>query len=297
MRFRKYCGMAAVMIAGAVLFGANFVVSAEPERIPRADNEVTEEIIEKHLASIGPEEVREKISSMTVGGTTKAVFKGRGTGETSGLVVMASQGKSNLIGMKFGTPDYPHERMGYDGDDFTVGFVSPGVRSELGAFLRMNEKTFEVGILGGVLSTSWELLKYDPKRGKLDCDDSTTTVNGVEAYKCRYKPKRGSSLRVEMFFEKGTYRHIRTEYSRVDSARQGTSIDQSARQSETRYEMIEEFSDFSEENGLTLPHTYSIHYEKQANEGTYSYTWRMDLQQFLFNNEIDPKEFKVDSYS
>ena len=112
------------------------------------------------------EVITEKISSMTIAGSTKAVFKGRGTGETSGLVVLASQGKNNLIGMKFNTPDYPHEKMGYDGKDFTVGFVKPGERSALGDFMRNNDKTFEVGILGGVLSTSWEFLDYDPKRGK-----------------------------------------------------------------------------------------------------------------------------------
>ncbi|REJ77462.1 MAG: hypothetical protein DWQ47_13870 [Acidobacteria bacterium] len=259
------------------------------------DKMEAEELAAKHVASIGTEEARKNISSITIAGTTKAVFKGRGTGETSGLVVLASQGRKNLIGMKFPTPDYPHERMGYDGDDFSVAFVVPGQRSELGEFMKTNDKTFKTGILGGALSSSWELLRYDEERGKLS-SCKTTDINDVEVYRCRYKPDSGSDLKIEMFFDAATFRHVRTEYSRVISARQGTSIDNSARQQEERYQLVEEFGDFAEESGLTLPHTYTIKYEKQTGEGTRIYTWTMNLQQFQFNNEIDPKEFKVDSY-
>ncbi|QQS40831.1 MAG: hypothetical protein IPM63_15900 [Acidobacteriota bacterium] len=296
MRFNSRIRFPAGSVTAALLLTIGLSVSALPETAPVPDEEFTREVIEKHLASIGTEEARSKVESMTVAGTSKAVFKGRGTGETSGLVVMASQGKSNLIGMKFNTPDYPHEKMGYDGKDFTVGFISPGNRSPMGDFLRMNDKTFEVGIMGGVLSTSWELLGYDSKRGKLDCDDGTTKVDGEEMFKCRYRPKKGSDLRIEVFFAKDTFRHRRTEYSRVDSARQGASIDESARQSETRYKMVEEFSNFSAENGLTFPHTYVLFLEVQSNQGSWLYRWEMELQQFQFNNSIDPKEFKVDSY-
>ncbi|MCO6511664.1 MAG: hypothetical protein J5I65_12820 [Aridibacter famidurans] len=255
-----------------------------------------EELVSKHLASIGSEEARKKITSMTAAGPTKAVFKGRGTGETSGVVVLASQGRKNLIGMKFPTPDYPHERMGYDGNDFTVAFVVPGQRSELGEFLKTNDRSFKNGILGGVLSTSWELLDYSDERGELE-SCKTTKIDKVAVYRCRYKPDGGSDLKIEMFFDANTFRHVRTEYSRVVSARQGASIDDSARQQEERYELIEEFGNFSEESGLMLPHSYTIKYEKQTGQGTRLYTWTMDLQQFQFNNDIDPKEFKVDSYS
>ncbi|HUF03348.1 MAG TPA: hypothetical protein VMM38_04155 [Aridibacter sp.] len=295
MSFSSRTRILAASLSAVLLLTAGLSVSAVPEAALVIDEELTREVIEKHLASIGSAEARSQVESMTVAGTSKAVFRGRGTGETSGLVVMASQGKSNLIGMKFNTPDYPHEKMGYNGKDFTVGFVTPGLRSELGKFLRDNSKTFSMGILGGVLSTSWELLSYDPKRGKLDCG-GTSKINGVEMFKCRYQPKKSSGLRIYLYFEKDTYRHVRTEYSKVISARQGASVDESARLNETRYQMVEEYSDFSAENGLTLPHTFALYLEIQKNEGSWLYRWDMDLQQFLFNNEIDPKEFKVDSY-
>lgn len=284
------------LFAAIAATAAFFAVSAAARThyVPGPDIE-PEDLVSQHISSIGTEEARKAVASMTIAGTSKAVFKGRGTGETSGIVVLASQGDQNLIGMKFNNPDYPHEKMGYDGDEFTVGFVRPGVRSILGDFLRINEKSFEIGILGGALSTAWELLDYDEKTGKLKCSDAKK-MEDREVYKCRYSPKKGSDLKIDLFFEAGTFRHIKTEYSRVISARQGTSVDNSARQNETRYKMVEDFSDFREEGGLTLPHTYVIYLEILSGNGSTIYQWDMDLQQFQFNNEIDPKEFKVDNY-
>ncbi len=273
----------------------SFSVTANPLRELSGDDISEEELIARHVASIGNGEVQKSIRSITIVGTAKAVLKGRGSGETAGVVILASQGKSNLIGMKFDNSDYPFEKMGYDGKEFTVGFIRPGVRTVLGEFLRINETSFKVGILGGALSTSWEFLNYDPKVGKLKCG-GTKEIEGLDAYKCRYSPKKGSDLKIDLYFDAKTFRHVRTEYSRIIAARQGASIDSSARQSETRYKMVEDFADFKVEDGLTLPHRYVLFLEILAGNGTTSYEWQMDLSRFNFNNEIDPKEFKVDTY-
>lgn len=259
------------------------------------DKMEAEELVAKHLASIGTEEARVAIKTMTAAGTSKAVFKGRGTGEASGLVVMASSGSSYLIGMKFNNPDYPHEKMGYNGDAFSVGMVRPGERTVLGDFMRINESSFEIGVLGGVLSTGWELYDYSEENGKLRCSTPKKMEPG-ELIECKYQPKGRSELKIEMFFDAATFRHVKTEYRRVISARQGVSVDSSARQSETRYRLEERFSDFREENGLTLPHTYILNLEILSGNGSTMYEWTMDLSQFMFNNEIDPNEFKVDNY-
>jgi hypothetical protein len=287
-----------MLAAGSIaLLSGLFVLSVRTDIAVAApyDDISEDDLIAKHLASIGTEEALKGIKSITIVGTSKAVLKGRGSGETSGVVILASQGESNLIGMKFDNSDYPFEKMGYNGDEFTVGFIRPGVRSVLGEFLRINENSFKVGILGGALSTSWELLDYDPKAGKLRCS-GTKEIDGNDTYKCRYNPRKGSDLKIDLYFDSKTFRHVRTEYSRIIAARQGASIDTSARQSETRYKMVEEFSGFREENGLTLPHRYVMYLEILAGNGTTSYEWTMDLSRFDFNNEIDPKEFKVDTY-
>ena len=102
-------------------------------------DEVT--LLEKHLDSIGSAEARKARKSTTVVGTTSAIFKGRGEGRADGIVVLASQGNMNMIGMKFNNADYQFEKMGFDGNSFSVGFVRPGAYSVLGNFLRVNEKS------------------------------------------------------------------------------------------------------------------------------------------------------------
>jgi hypothetical protein len=233
-------------------------------------------------------------------GTAQAIARGKTAGETSGLVVIASEAEKNLVGMRFPNNDYPYEKMGYDGKEFTVGFIRPGVRSDLGEFLRENENTFEIGILGGALSTSWELLKYNEKVGKLKCG-GTDKIDGVEYYKCKYDPKK-SDLNITLYFHPQTFRHTRTEYKRVISGGQGLGIDNSSRQSEIRYTLIEDFSDFKEVNELTLPHSYKISYEKagrdpkSGRDSSITIEWRMNITNFIFNEKIDVKQFKVDNF-
>jgi hypothetical protein len=253
-----------------------------------------EEVVAKHLESIGTAEARAALKSVTIVGTTKATFFGRGGGIAEGIAVLASQNEKYLVGMKFNNSEYPFEKMGYDGDEFTVGYVRPGVRSVLGDFLRINDSVFKHGILGGTLSTSWELLNFNQENARLKYA-GTEKIDGKKQHELKYEIKKGSELSISLYFDPDTFRHTRTEYRRIIAARQGASVDSSARQSETRYKMVENFSDFKEENELTLPHTYKIYLEILSGNGTTSYEWLMNLQKFTFNQTIDSKEFRVDS--
>lgn len=253
-----------------------------------------EEVVAKHLESIGTAEARAALKSVTIVGTTKATFFGRGGGIAEGIAVLASQNEKYLVGMKFNNSEYPFEKMGYDGDEFTVGYVRPGARSVLGDFLRINDSVFKHGILGGTLSTSWELLNFNQENARLKYA-GMEKINEKKHHELKYEIKKGSELSISLYFDPDTFRHIRTEYRRIIAARQGASIDSSARQSETRYKMVEDFSDFKEENELTLPHTYKIYLEILSGNGTTSYEWLMNLEKFTFNQSIDSKEFRVDS--
>ncbi|HEX6126835.1 MAG TPA: hypothetical protein VFZ23_15790, partial [Pyrinomonadaceae bacterium] len=103
---------------------------------PAVEKLTAEQLISKHLESIGSAEARSALQSVVAVGTSKATFHGRGGGVAEGITVIASKGNMFMIAMKFNTSDYPFEKMGFDGNDFTVGFVRPGVRSNLGSFLR-----------------------------------------------------------------------------------------------------------------------------------------------------------------
>jgi len=263
----------------------------------KADDEklTAESILIKHLQSIGTDEARNAVRSISAVGSAKATFLGRGGGVAEGIVVVASKGEKYLIGMKFNTSDYPFEKMGFDGTDFSVGFVKPGVRSTLGSFLRTNENSFKTGIMSGSLATSWALLKFDPKSARIKYS-GTKKVDGKKLLAVDYRPKRGSDLDITLFFDPETFYHVRTEYKRVITARQGANVDASAGQSETRYTMVEDFGDFREESRLMLPHSYKISLEILTGNGTTSYEWLMLLQKFTFNSDIQDNEFKVDSY-
>lgn len=260
------------------------------------DEKLTAEVIlTKHLQSIGTDEARNGLRSLTAVGSAKATFFGRGGGVAEGIAVLASKGDKYMVGMKFNTSDYPFEKMGFDGNDFSVGFVRPGVRSTLGSFLRTNKNSFKAGIMSGSLATAWALLRYDSKIAKLRYS-GTKKIDGKKLLAIDYSPKKGSDLDITLFFDPETFHHVRTEYKRVLTARQGANVDASAGQSETRYTMVEDFSEFREESRITLPHSYKISLEILTGNGTTSYEWVINLQRFTFNSDIDDKEFKVDSY-
>ncbi len=262
---------------------------------PITSNKITvEEVLKNHLASIGTDKARNAVKSMFIVGTSKAVF---GIGKSigiKGISVLASQAEKNMVAMKFDDPSYRLEIVAYDGSDFSVGYTTPGVRSALGLFLFANAQTFENGIMGGTLSTSWELLNFSEKSGKLFYD-KTRTIDGVELYQLTYVPKNNPDLKIALFFETKTFRHVRTEYSRVIAAAMGPTVDSSAGRRETRHSMIEQFSDFKPENNLTLPHTYDIEFKVYTGNSA-EYKWSMNLNEFNFNSDLGINQFQAKNY-
>lgn len=253
------------------------------------------ELIAKHLESIGTAEARAALKSATIVGTSKATFFGRGGGIAEGITILSSKGDKYMVAMKFNNPDYQFEKMGYDAEKFYVGFVSTGKRSVLGNFLLLNRSTFERGIMSGVLSTGWELLNFDDNDAKVKYS-GTSKIDGKKCHQLEYNPRKGSDLSISLYFDPDTFRHVRTEYRRTISSRLGATVDTSSSQSETRYKLIEDYSNFSTESDLTLPHTYKLNLEILSGNGTVKYEWEMNLNKFAFNGEIDDKDFVVDSY-
>ncbi|HZI49147.1 MAG TPA: hypothetical protein VFD75_15230, partial [Pyrinomonadaceae bacterium] len=87
---------------------------------------------------------------------------------------------------------------------------------------------------------------------------------------------------------------VRTEYERSVIAQMGSNPETSASQSETRYKLTEDFSDFKKEGGLTLPHGYKIQLEILGRNGSFRAFWDVTLSRFEFNQKIDPTTFDVD---
>ncbi len=281
----------AVPLACAVFF---FVQTFSVNASVPVEKLTTEQILARHLESIGTADARKAVTSIMATGSARALVRGRSTGEASGAVVFASEGEMNLIGMSFPNIEYPAEKVGFDGKDLTVGFLQPGQRTILGNFIRLNEETFKSGILGGTLSTAWEMNQYDVKTGRLKCG-GTKKIDGAEHYKCQYSPRK-SDMSIAFYFNAQTFRHVRTEYKRVISSSQGTTIDNSARQHEFRYALTEDFSEYKVVNKLTLPHQYVVSLETITGTGSTSMEWSISLNEFTFNQSFAPSVFKVDAF-
>jgi hypothetical protein len=59
--------------------------------------------------------------------------------------------------------------------------------------------------------------------------------------------------------------------------------------------MVEEFSEFGSEGGLTLPHAYKLQFSIEATNRSAVYEWEMRLRQFNFDQVMSPRDFKADS--
>lgn len=249
-----------------------------------------DEVVAKHLESIGSGESRKSVTTRIISGTSFVVFRTTPTGQASGKAVLASDGPKNLIGMSFYSPVYPREQFGFNGHDFMAAFVTPGVRSSLGSFLMLHEFIFKSGLMGGTLSSAWPLLDLSAQKGKLEYE-GLKKVKDQNLHELRYQPKNGSELQVNIFLDEKTFEHVRTEYQRVIPASTGDRATNQER--ERRYKLVEEFSVFKVESGLNLPHIYRIEFAADTQSGTFLAEWTATLTEFSFNQPIDPTAFNT----
>ncbi len=263
-----------------------------------------EEIVAKHLEAVGASAARAAVKNRVALGTVVATFRSPSPGSTAGRMVMASEGDKHLLGMVFdNTPDYPQEKFGFDGKDVSLSYVRPGRRSTLGEVFQTHKSLIKQGIIGGTLSSAWPLFAASDKRGKIE-SAGIKKVGERQAYALKYLPRGGSDMEIVLYFDTETFQHLRTEYTRTIAAqmarggvgapgREGIGA-ASAGQRESRYRMLEDFSDFRKEGALTLPHKYKLTLEISMQNGSYKADWEASLLQFSFNEQIDPNSFDVD---
>lgn len=248
-----------------------------------------EEIIAKHLDSIGTAEKRASLKTFIAVGEVRVEFITQKNQPASGRIVVASDGAKSFLGMSLNDAKYPHEKIIFDGNKTAVALVYTGNRSVLGNFVQSNSSIVSSGILGGTLSNTWFLLSPDQRRAKVSTAGSKK-IDGREAYGLSINPKGGGDLEIKMYFDQETFRHVRTEYSRTSSAALGRTIDDSARQLETRIKVTEDFSDFKDYQGITVPNKYRIHYSVTGTNTT-EVSWTSELAEFAINQALDASTF------
>jgi len=255
------------------------------------------ELVAKHLEAIGPAEARASARGMKIKGTCLLTVRQGGTGQVDGEAVMASQGGMNLITMTFNSPDYPYESLKYDGKNFIASQFRPGFRTSLAQFFLTNDVLFKEGIVGGTLSASWPLLNLQDKNPKLEYA-GLKKVGGKQMHALKYMPRKGSDLKITLFFDAETFQHLRSEYERTiyttDQQRiaggGGTLPSTSSpRSSNARINAVEEFSDFRSEGGLNLPHSYKFELSIQSEVRPALVDWTFNLTDFNFSEVLEFK--------
>lgn len=252
-----------------------------------------EDVVAKHLESIGTPEARRAVRNLVASGTVVFSIRSGGKGQAGGSSLIASEGEMNLLKMVFqSSPTYPHELFSYDGKTFGAVHVRPGARTPLGEFLMSHDAIFRQGLIGGTLSTAWPLLNLAERNPKLDYE-GTKKIGDRQTHELRYQTHKGSEMKIKLFFDAETFQHVRTEYERTLAGSLGGRISTqggSASRNEVRYKLVEEFSDFKKEGGLTLPHTYKLTLNIQGPVMILQ-DWVLDLTQFAFNQQLNPKDF------
>ena len=254
-----------------------------------------EDLIAKHLEAIGVADVRKAgRSRIAAGGSTMNVKTG-GRGSASGVALIASQDGKVLLKAEYANAaTYPFEKFGFDGRKFYALQYAPGARSPLAQFLMSHDTIFSEGLIGGALSSSWPLLNLLDRDPKLQYS-GTEKIKGRQAHKVKYIPRKGTDLKITLFFDAETFQHVRTDYERVMPAPMGATPGASASQRETRYKLVEEFSDFRPEDGLNLPHSYNLQFSVFQLNNPLAFDWTIHLTKFTFDYPIEAKEFVTDN--
>jgi hypothetical protein len=121
----------------------------------------------------------------------------------------------------------------------------------------------------------------------------TKKINNQQVCVLNYYPRDTSFLGITLYFDRETFQHVRTEYEKVVNAGMVTQNEVAASQQETRYKMIEEFSDFKTEAALSLPHTYRLQLSISSQRGSLLQEWAVTLTQVAFNDVLDDTQFNV----
>lgn len=279
-----------IMVASLTVLSL-FVLISRPTQASLTDDKkkiTAEEVVSKHLESIGTAKDRNAVTTRVISGTCKfsAVLSTGGNSATTGEAVMASTGAQSVVAAVFPETGYPFEKYAYDGKKITTGFIKPGLRSTLGNILLTFAVTLKEGLLGGSLSSAWPMWNMSIRNANLEYG-GTKKIKGREAHLIKYNPRKGGEMAIKLYFDAETFQHVRSEYTKTIASQMGATPEQSSNQVESRYQITEDFSVFAVEGGLTLPHMYVIEIVIDNQSGTSRQSWAYNFSQFAFNHNLD----------
>lgn len=281
------------------------IVVCLPNEFFAKDQDFTpEEVIAEHVKSLGNVKALANVKSRTFVGTSSAHFYQGMFGTLAGQSMYVTQGPKMGIVMKFPDRDYPGEYFAFDGDEVTVGHISPGQKSPVAEFLFRYNGLFKEGLMGGVLSPGWPLLKIEEKQPQMKYGEAK--VEGRKLHMIEYRPKnRLGDVKIKLYFDWDTFRHVRTEYNvrhRLDaSVLSEDTYTQEAfiltgNQPESIYRLVEIFDDFKKiggDEGIVLPESYQINYSVEGSGDAFVGEWKLKAATWGFNQALDDNLFRA----
>jgi hypothetical protein len=253
-----------------------------------------EDIVAKHLDSIGTADARAAVKSRAVQGKLRFKILVGGTGEVIGSWGRVTEGRKSNFVMRFGLGDWRGEQFVFDGDrTWFAAATSSHIPSMFAKFVNGQDFIIKEGLLGGELSVGWALQNLDQDRVKLD-SIGLKKVDGRELQGLEYHSKGHTDMTIKLYFDPDTHHHVMTIYSLAVEPNMSHTITESVNQQEIRYTIEERFSDFQADNGVTLPHHYDLQYTQELQSGsTRVYDWDMTADKMLTNLDLDPGNFKL----
>lgn len=244
---------------------------------PAKDKLAPDELVKKHLDSIGTPEARAAIRSRTVEGQVVFSQIGNTQHPAMGHWLMFSEGRKLRNSLIYDFADYKGEDMVSDGDKFFVGFAILLNRSPLGELLNNHPQVLKEGLVGGVLGTSWALLDVAGREPRLQYR-GTKKIDGKEVHVLGYTSKRPTLVTVNLYFDAETFSHVRTTYAL-------------SREYGGPYDVTETFAQFQSLDGVTLPGLWTINVNF-AGDNAKIWEWKAAATKVVHNASIDPKQFE-----
>ena len=254
----------------------------------------TEELIARHLDSIGPAVLRSAIKSRAAQGTAVFRILVGGSGSVDGKTGIVTEGRKLRFMTKFPRTDYRGELFVFNDGKFEIAFANSNqTRSPFAEFVRSHDAILREGLFGGSLSTGWALLDVPERKPKLTYE-GLKKLDGKDVHQLRYEPHKRSDLTIRLYFDAETFHHVGTVYTLDIASNVGEDITQSAKQRPERLRLEEKFSDFQEFDGLRLPAHWNIQFTRELPTGDSSVS-EWDLQEVQVTNNIglDPRNFEV----
>jgi hypothetical protein len=269
-----------------------------------------EQVVSAHLQSIGPADVLAGLTNRGIQGSSTVKFIIGGTGTMTGRAAIVTSGRKLAIRFIYDGLDYPGEYFTFNGSEVQVRNINPGQRSPLGDFLFRYNQLMKEGLIGGVYYLGWALLDMKERNPLLKY--FSAKVDGRELHGINYTPKGGmNDIKVKLFFEPGTFRHVRTEYALKvhgeqalqsgqtvtltvpnSAGQRGGTIARNAgildQVGDSNYLLVEKYDDFKEIDGMTLPQRYTIEYSVEGQGSSFLANWIMQIGKWVHNQKIDP---------